>query len=43
VYMALTEDGRQETYTPAAFEARFGWKNDPEKAYLFSPPAPVAK
>jgi len=43
VYVALTEDGRQETYTPAAFAARFGWKNDPEKAYLFSPPAATAK
>lgn len=34
VYVALTEDGRQETYTPAAFAAKFGWKNDPSKAYL---------
>lgn len=43
VYVALTDDGRQETYTPAAFAAKFGWKNDPEKAYLFSPPAPAEK
>ena len=50
VYVALTEDGRQETYTPSAFRAKFGWKNDPSKAWLLSepsatpakPPAPAA-
>lgn len=31
LYVTLTEDGRQETYTPAAFAAKFGWKNDPSK------------
>jgi len=34
VYVALTEDGRQETLTPAEFAAKFGWKNDPDKASL---------
>ncbi|MCY2986727.1 MAG: SUMF1/EgtB/PvdO family nonheme iron enzyme, partial [Planctomycetota bacterium] len=37
VYVALTDDYRQETYTPAAFAAKFGWKNDFEKARLFDP------
>jgi hypothetical protein len=32
VYPVLTDDYRQETYTPAAFAAKFGWKNDPNKA-----------
>lgn len=27
VYVTLTDDYRQETYTPAAFAAKFGWKN----------------
>ncbi len=27
VYVVLTDDYRQETYTPAAFAAKFGWKN----------------
>jgi hypothetical protein len=34
VYVVLTDDGRQETYTPAAFAAKFGWKNDPSKVTL---------
>jgi WD40 repeat protein/serine/threonine protein kinase len=34
VYVALTDDGSQETYPPAAFRAKFGWKNDPGKARL---------
>jgi WD40 repeat protein len=34
VYVALTDDGRQETYTPAEFAAKFGWKNDPSHARL---------
>jgi Tol biopolymer transport system component len=34
VYVALTDDGRQETYTPADFSKRYGWKNDPKKAIL---------
>ena len=32
VYLALTEDYRQATYTPAAFAEKYGWKNDPLKA-----------
>jgi serine/threonine protein kinase/formylglycine-generating enzyme required for sulfatase activity/WD40 repeat protein len=32
VYVAMTDDGRQETYTPAEFARRYGWKNDPSKA-----------
>ena len=43
VYVALTEDGHQEAYAPTAFAAKFGWKNDPETAYLLGPPAPSAK
>jgi WD40 repeat protein len=44
VYVALTEDGRQETYAPSAFRAKFRWKNDPSKAYLLGEPsAPPAK
>jgi WD40 repeat protein len=39
VYVALTDDGRQETYTPSAFAAKFGWKNDPDKAWLLGEPA----
>jgi WD40 repeat protein len=31
VYLVETEGGRQETYTPAEFAKKFGWKNDPEK------------
>ncbi len=27
VCVALTEDGAQETYTPAGFASKFGWKN----------------
>jgi WD40 repeat protein len=42
VYVALTEDGAQETYTPSAFRAKFGWKNDPDKAWLLGSPAPAA-
>ena len=34
VYVALLPDGSQRTYTPAEFVAKFGWKNDPEKAEL---------
>ena len=32
VYVAMTDDGRQETYSPAEFARRYGWKNDPAKA-----------
>jgi serine/threonine protein kinase/WD40 repeat protein len=32
VYVALHKDGSQTTHTPADFETRFGWKNDPSKA-----------
>jgi WD40 repeat protein len=31
VYVAITADG-QETFTPAEFERKFGWPNDPAKA-----------
>jgi hypothetical protein len=31
VYVAVTEDGRQETLTPAEFATKYGWKNDPAK------------
>jgi hypothetical protein len=34
VYVALLEDGRQETFTPAEFRHKFGWTNDPTKATL---------
>ena len=34
VYVAMLPDGSQRTYTPAEFAAKFGWKNDPEKAEL---------
>lgn len=33
LYIALTDKG-QETFTPAEFETRFGWKNDPEELRL---------
>jgi WD40 repeat protein len=39
VYVALTEDGAQETYTPSAFRAKFGWQNDPDKAWLLGMPS----
>lgn len=32
VYVALHKDGSQTTHTPADFETRFNWKNDPAKA-----------
>ena len=35
VYVALLENGTQQTYTPADFAARFKWQNDPEQAMLF--------
>lgn len=31
VYVALTDDGEQITLTPAEFEQRFGWQNDPSQ------------
>jgi hypothetical protein len=34
VYVAVTADGRQETLTPAEFEAKYVWKNDPTKVRL---------
>lgn len=37
VYIALFPDGRQETFTPAAFRERFRWQNDPKQAMLFAP------
>ncbi len=33
-YVALHEDGSQQTYTPEQFAAQFGWKNDPEQAWM---------
>ncbi|WP_417386496.1 protein kinase domain-containing protein [Gimesia sp.] len=33
-YTILKEDGGQETLTPADFETRFGWKNEPRKVEL---------
>jgi WD40 repeat protein/predicted Ser/Thr protein kinase len=33
VYVVLTDAG-QETLTPAAFEKKYGWHNDPEKVHL---------
>ena len=32
VYVALTEAGHQETYTPSEFARVFGWKNEPSRA-----------
>lgn len=34
IYIALSEDGRQDMYTPEEFAQKFGWKNDPEKVRL---------
>ena len=34
VYVALLEDGTQQTYTPAEFAKKFDWKNDPSKLTL---------
>lgn len=34
VYVALTDDGKQPTFSPTEFEKTFGWKNDPDKARL---------
>ena len=34
VYVALFDDGHQESFTPAAFRTKFGWKNDPELSTL---------
>ena len=34
VYVALTKEGHQQTYSPADFAAKFNWKNDPTKARL---------
>jgi hypothetical protein len=36
VYVVQTADG-QETLTPAEFENKYGWKNDPDKVHLTSP------
>jgi len=32
VYVAMLDDGSQQTFTPAQFDEKFGWKNDPNKA-----------
>jgi hypothetical protein len=34
VYVALFDDGRQETLSPEEFARRFDWTNDPEKVCL---------
>ena len=38
VYVTVTDDGKQETYTPAEFARRYGWKNDPSKARFAAVP-----
>jgi hypothetical protein len=38
VYVVLTEDDEQITLTPAEFEQRYGWKNDPSKVRLLPEP-----
>ena len=40
VYIALTKDGHQETYSPTDFAKKFDWKNDPTKARLLGTAAP---
>ncbi|MBI1311729.1 SUMF1/EgtB/PvdO family nonheme iron enzyme [bacterium] len=46
VYVAMLADGSQQTFTPADFAEKFGWKNDPEKAELLgtavTPDTPAA-
>ena len=37
VYVALFDDGSQVHLSPDEFAARFGWKNDPNQAYLLGP------
>jgi eukaryotic-like serine/threonine-protein kinase len=34
VYVGISPDGRQETFTPDAFRKIFGWVNEPNKAKL---------
>ncbi len=34
VYVAMLDDGSQQTFTPEAFAKKFNWKNDPAKARL---------
>jgi WD40 repeat protein len=34
VIVVLTDDGRQETLSPAEFEQKYGWRNEPEKVKL---------
>ena len=41
VYIALTKDGHQETYSPTDFAKKFDWKNDPTKARLMGTAAPA--
>jgi len=31
VYVAMTDEGHQLTFTPEEFSKRYGWKNDPSK------------
>lgn len=38
IYIVQTEKG-QETLTPAEFARKYGWKNDPSRVRLSSPPA----
>ena len=34
VYVALTDAGEQITLSPEEFEKKYGWKNDPAKAFI---------
>jgi WD40 repeat protein len=34
VYVVLTDDGTQETFTPDEFEQKYNWRNDPSRARL---------
>lgn len=37
VYVALTDAGEQVTMTPEEFAKKYGWKNDPAKAFVDTP------
>jgi WD40 repeat protein len=36
LYVALTEEGAQQTFTPDEFQQQFGWQNDPSQVRLSS-------
>ena len=40
VYVAETDDGQRITLTPAEFEQKYGWKNDPSKVKLLDTQKP---